>query len=185
MKALTYKEQLLSPNWQRKRLEIMQRDDFACKCCQDNESTLHVHHKRYVKGRMAWEYPNAELVTLCWSCHSTAHEQGDDFKELLAQLPIDGPGSASNGMAVLAGWANGEQRMDLSRFTGADPFHYAIGEVANRLDCALGMYELLELLDALNAAPQWVIRDSVAGLIKDLRDKAATPKPVGYGEGSI
>ena len=56
------------PRWQRKRLEIMQRDGFACVSCGDSSSTLHVHHKRY-QGEL-WESPSDDLQTLCETCHS-------------------------------------------------------------------------------------------------------------------
>jgi hypothetical protein len=34
---------------------------------------LHVHHKYYVKGKLAWEYPNEALVCLCQTCHQELH----------------------------------------------------------------------------------------------------------------
>ena len=55
------------PRWQRLRLEIMQRDGFACVACGDAESTLHVHHIEY-NGEL-WDAPPADLQTLCESCH--------------------------------------------------------------------------------------------------------------------
>lgn len=65
----TYKEQLLNPRWQKKRLEIMKRDKFSCKICKDQETTLHIHHKIYKNNLSPWEYENSELVTLCEHCH--------------------------------------------------------------------------------------------------------------------
>lgn len=35
---------------------------------------LHVHHKYYRKGLLAWEYPDEALITLCWDCHEALHE---------------------------------------------------------------------------------------------------------------
>ncbi len=64
-----YSELLKHPKWQRKRLEIMQRDDFKCRSCEDEENTLHVHHLFYEKGKLPWEYDNKDLVTLCQNCH--------------------------------------------------------------------------------------------------------------------
>lgn len=52
-----------------KRLEILQRDDWACTFCGDKEKTLHVHHRQYIKGRMPWEYEEEFLTTLCFECH--------------------------------------------------------------------------------------------------------------------
>lgn len=182
MATMTYKEQLLHPNWQRKRLEILQRDEFRCQACMETENTLHVHHKRYVKGRMVWEYPGVELVTLCATCHEANHLQSEAFKEMLAQLPVDGPGCNSNAMAVLAGWANGEQGLDFTRFFNEDPHNYVVGEVANRLSWALRMDELMDLLHALGKAPVWVVRRECGMFTETLIEKAGEPKPPGYGE---
>lgn len=77
--ATTYREKLLDPRWQRRRLEILGRSDFHCESCGDGTQTLHVHHRRYVKGREPWEYEDHELVTLCASCHSQDH----DAREML------------------------------------------------------------------------------------------------------
>lgn len=64
-----YSEKLKDPRWQKKRLEIMQRDSFTCQQCYDKKSTLCVHRKHYLKGKELWEYPNRLLITLCESCH--------------------------------------------------------------------------------------------------------------------
>ena len=61
------------PRWQRKRLEIMERDNFNCACCGSQFSKLNVHHLYYLKGLEPWEYDNEALVTLCNPCHEFAH----------------------------------------------------------------------------------------------------------------
>lgn len=66
---MTYSEKLKDPRWQKKRLEILSRDEFSCQSCGDTESSLQVHHKNYFKGREPWEYNENHLVTLCDSCH--------------------------------------------------------------------------------------------------------------------
>jgi hypothetical protein len=65
----TYQQKLLDPRWQRKRLEILQRDNWTCQACLDTEHTLHVHHRYYQKDKNPWEYPPQSLVTLCAECH--------------------------------------------------------------------------------------------------------------------
>jgi len=72
--ASKYYEKLKDPRWQKKRLEIMQRDGFKCRECGDATSQLTVHHTYYVSGRLPWMYPNWSLFTLCQNCHSKAHE---------------------------------------------------------------------------------------------------------------
>lgn len=65
----TYAELLRKPEWQKKRLEIMQRDDFTCQYCGSKERELQVHHRVYHNGAKPWEYDNSELITLCDQCH--------------------------------------------------------------------------------------------------------------------
>ncbi|MEO7283500.1 hypothetical protein [Gelidibacter sp.] len=49
---------------------------------------LHIHHKYYVEGLKAWEYPNDALVALCHYCHEELHRNekvplhGKDYKFL-------------------------------------------------------------------------------------------------------
>lgn len=69
MAKLSYREQLLDPRWQRKRLEILARDGFRCQNCGTTEIELHAHHRWYVSGRNAWEYPGESLITVCKPCH--------------------------------------------------------------------------------------------------------------------
>jgi len=65
----TYSEKLKHPKWQKKRLEIMNRDKFQCQLCEDRDTTLNVHHKEYIDGADPWEYPSDLLITLCEDCH--------------------------------------------------------------------------------------------------------------------
>ena len=65
-----YSELLRDPRWQKKRLQILERDNFTCQGCGDTHNTLHVHHKEYVYGRDPWEYENEELITYCKDCHT-------------------------------------------------------------------------------------------------------------------
>lgn len=67
---MTYSELLKDPRWQKKRLKIMERDSFTCQVCLDTKMTLHIHHRRYIRGKKPWEYPDELLVTMCEQCHS-------------------------------------------------------------------------------------------------------------------
>jgi formate-dependent nitrite reductase cytochrome c552 subunit len=72
---MTYSEKLKHPKWQKKRLEIMQRDNFKCRCCLDCEKTLNVHHIYYDnKYKNPWDYPNELLITMCEECHEQEHD---------------------------------------------------------------------------------------------------------------
>ena len=71
--AFDYPKLLTDPRWQQRRLEIFLRDHWMCRQCGAKDKTLHVHHKRYRRGLMPWEYPADELLTLCVDCHDAAH----------------------------------------------------------------------------------------------------------------
>lgn len=86
MAAMTYAEQLRHPNWQRRRLQILERDGWMCTACLARDRELHVHHKLYVKGRLTWEYADDELRTLCKPCHDNWHAGEEHLKKLLAEI---------------------------------------------------------------------------------------------------
>lgn len=67
---MTYSNKLKHPNWQKKRLEILNRDEFTCKLCADKNNQLHIHHLKYIPGKEPWEIDNEFLITYCSICHS-------------------------------------------------------------------------------------------------------------------
>jgi hypothetical protein len=71
----TYKEKLKDPRWQKKRLEILERDMWTCQSCMDSASSLHVHHRYYASVENPWDYPSAALVALCETCHAAESEE--------------------------------------------------------------------------------------------------------------
>lgn len=73
MSRLTYKEQLNHPKWQRRRLERLEAAGWQCKDCSAVDEQLHVHHERYIAGRMVWEYDDDLLTVLCHQCHAARH----------------------------------------------------------------------------------------------------------------
>jgi DNA-directed RNA polymerase subunit M/transcription elongation factor TFIIS len=73
-------DQYSHPKWQKKRLEILEYDNYTCQKCGDKESTLHVHHTFYEKERMMWEYERGHLITLCDKCHKVTHAHLDNIK---------------------------------------------------------------------------------------------------------
>jgi len=66
---MTYAEKLKDPRWQKKRLSILNRDEFKCTLCGDDQSCLHVHHTYYKNGVDIWDYPDESLLTHCEYCH--------------------------------------------------------------------------------------------------------------------
>jgi len=87
-KPLTYFDKLKDPRWQRKRLEIFKRDDFSCQECGTKESTLHVHHLKYVKGKEPWEYEGDELSTLCEDCHRLRTQFTQRLQDYASGMPL-------------------------------------------------------------------------------------------------
>ena len=85
-----YSEILKNPLWQRKRLEIMQRDNFTCQICGHKDNTLHVHHIWYEPNRKPWDYPDNALITLCEECHNAEHESYKRITEWVDCLRKDG-----------------------------------------------------------------------------------------------
>lgn len=117
MMAKSYSELLKDPRWQRKRLEIMQRDMFECTVCEDSESTLHVHHKVYRKGLKPWEAPDGDLTTVCESCHELYEEQKSRLTELVAKLDIRDLDIVIGYGSALYAYCSGEEKI---KITGPD-----------------------------------------------------------------
>ena len=75
----TYFEKLKDPRWQKKRLDIMKRADFACECCGNKERTLHIHHGYYTKGYEPWDYDDDTLYCICEYCHEAIEDTKHDI----------------------------------------------------------------------------------------------------------
>jgi hypothetical protein len=75
-----YYELLKHPNWQKKRLQVLEDANWECEFCGSKEKTLHVHHKYYEKGLKPWEHPDHSLLCLCEDCHGTYQEQKERLK---------------------------------------------------------------------------------------------------------
>lgn len=74
-----YKKYILSPEWEAKKQERKQIDDFKCVCCGRSEDHtrrgLQVHHISY--ARLGHENVWTDLVTVCGSCHKKIHNYYD------------------------------------------------------------------------------------------------------------
>ena len=81
---MTYGEKLKDPRWQKKRLEILERDDWTCQGCWATEKTLHVHHLAYTNN--PWDAEAEDLMTLCDSCHDRLHKNKADYQRVMAEF---------------------------------------------------------------------------------------------------
>lgn len=82
---MNYSEKLKDPRWQKKRLEILQRDDWTCLRCGAKDTTLHVHHAAY-NADEPWDEAPAMLYTLCADCRDPEHEALRQACKSLLQL---------------------------------------------------------------------------------------------------
>ena len=107
MGKMTYGEQLKHPNWQKRRLQMLEAAGWACRCCESKEVTLHVHHKKYVKGRMAWEYSDSELEVLCEPCHQGEHAAQSMLQAVMGNIEINGYAGTLRAHSIAAGLVAG------------------------------------------------------------------------------
>ena len=131
---LTYAEQLKHPEWQRKRLEILQRDNFVCQKCFEPDKTLHVHHKHYRKGAKVWEYEDHVLVSLCEACHESAHVDHSLLNDVVAYMPMDGNRCMTECLSLLAGFIKGwAPDLDISGYMTLDATAALMGQSVSRI----------------------------------------------------
>lgn len=130
----TYAEKLKDPRWQKKRLEVLSKNDFSCEVCGDAKSTLHVHHKEYFKNREPWEYEVDQLACICKECHQNEHDYIDPLKMVSSYLDMDGPCGRGDFASLIVGYAAGY--IDFPVIINTDqqlvssPYSCAIGAIA-------------------------------------------------------
>lgn len=113
-----YGEKLKNPQWQKLRLQILERDGWACQSCFDEGKTLQVHHCYYAKGD-PWNTPPNCLITLCEDCHKERQEEEEKAKmalgEFMAGLRYDQRRTFINSLIVV----NRERKVPLVVRAGA------------------------------------------------------------------
>ncbi|MGL4452401.1 MAG: hypothetical protein ACRCTZ_14610, partial [Sarcina sp.] len=77
---MDYKDQLLTPEWRKKREHILNSRGWKCEKC-GSSINLHVHHSFYISGKMAWEYEDYQLNVLCKWCHCKIHGNHDKISD--------------------------------------------------------------------------------------------------------
>lgn len=85
---LENKKNYLDPRWQRKRLSILNRDEFTCQVCGETKKTLHIHHLYYNYEKEPWDYDDVYLKTLCVDCHHKEHQDRIFAKFIFYELLI-------------------------------------------------------------------------------------------------
>lgn len=82
---MTYQEKLKDPRWQKKRLEIFQRDVWHCRSCGMDNVELHIHHLIYSRGKDPWEYDNEALLSVCGPCHDTLEDHRESVLNFMGE----------------------------------------------------------------------------------------------------
>ena len=85
---MDFKEQYKDPRWQKKRLKVLEYNNFNCRDCETTTKTLHVHHPIYKKGHKIWDYETEELMCLCEDCHSRHHIIDREIEEVVADFSV-------------------------------------------------------------------------------------------------
>ena len=88
---MSYSDKLLHPKWQKKKAEILQRDNYTCRSCGRKDITLHAHHIFYIPNTDPWDYKDENIITYCEICHNTEHLIGNQLRDYLLQLISDNP----------------------------------------------------------------------------------------------
>jgi len=78
------KYRLKHPEWQRKRLEIFNRDGFKCIICNSDEKEPHIHHFKYSPNTDPWDYDDSNFITYCHQCHEIEENCKNDFNKLIS-----------------------------------------------------------------------------------------------------
>ena len=129
-----YLKKFKDPRWQKMRLEVMNRDEFACQLCYETEYTLNVHHRYYLADHDPWEYPLESLVTLCEECHESETETRPEEERALLR-------------AMREHFYSGEVKTLARAFMVMKPTHMT-GVVAQAIEWALTNPEIQrELVD--------------------------------------
>jgi len=87
---ISYRQKLKSPQWQKVRLQILNRDNFQCCDCGSTTEQLHVHHTYYEYNKDPWDYPLESLKTLCWECHEVETEMKKEITQIIKNLLVSG-----------------------------------------------------------------------------------------------
>lgn len=106
---MSYADLLRRPEWQKRRLEVLQAADFTCSSCDAKDAELHVHHLIYRRGAKPWEYGEHELEVLCKHCHADVTALRARLDRELLSLGI-GRGDALElvlGIVTALNWAMG------------------------------------------------------------------------------
>ena len=86
---MNYYQQLKHANWQRKRAEIFERDNFKCRVCQ-SEMELQAHHLYYLPDTFIWDYDMEAYLTVCKDHHEILNKELPKLAGIIALKILTG-----------------------------------------------------------------------------------------------
>lgn len=152
---MKWADQYKHPLWQKKRLEALDKAGYSCVRCGCADSTLHVHHNQYFKGRMIWEYSLDELSVLCEACHSETHQEIDALKVVISRIQPDAIGELT---ALIAGYCSlvrGPATLEagLDDAHDRDPYSFHLGKVVAAMsNKTVPIGTLIDLVEKIECA---------------------------------
>jgi hypothetical protein len=162
--ASSYALLLKRPEWQKKRLEILNDRGWACESCDDTESTLHVHHRAYIKGRKPWEYDEDQLEVLCEACHEAITAENVRLACILSRIATH---DLETVIALLSTFFT-EDEVDYSPI--AEPLARTILVLIKELRAHVSLVALQQIVDQIRSVKE------APGCIHDVQMKL-TSKP--------
>lgn len=145
MTKMTFAEQIKHPNWQKRRLQRLEAAGWECQDCYAKDAQLQVHHKRYLKGRLYWDYDDTDLIVLCRACHEQAHGVKALLDQAIASSTWLGTEGAKVALGLFAGFAHGSSGIEpdlANEVRAVDPSAFNLGlfaalsGIATRKQCA-------------------------------------------------
>jgi 5-methylcytosine-specific restriction endonuclease McrA len=83
MTPTNYQQKLRLPQWQKRRLHVLERADWRCAICGSKDQELHVHHLEYNNGKEPWDYPDTNFLVVCRPCHEERiHKENALYRDL-------------------------------------------------------------------------------------------------------
>lgn len=151
----SYSELLKHPNWQKKRLEIMNERGFQCELCGSKDSMLHVHHKKYNNGKKPWEYESENFMVLCEHCHEAVHKAKPKLRELIGMLSTE---QVAEALCVLSGYFGDDYAVGIpDEIYNAN--HYEAGSLAGVAVNNFGAVEINSLNKFLTDCSEQISSD--------------------------
>lgn len=93
---IAHREYLKSATWQDIRKQILERDNYTCKCGNTAQDVHHKHYKRWGNEKLS------DLISLCRTCHESLHQAKKGTKN-----------NSSIGTRAILGYLNNKQKENI------------------------------------------------------------------------